>query len=73
MDSRKKLFGQRLAQLRERRGLSQRQLAALVGIRGPSLAEYETQATWPSVPTLIALADVLDVSLDWLCGRVDHR
>ena len=71
MDSRKKLFGQRLAQTRNIKGLSQRKLSALIGIRGPTIAAYETEEVWPSVPTLIALATVLEVSTDWLLGIAD--
>jgi transcriptional regulator with XRE-family HTH domain len=72
MTPRKKLFGERLAQRRKQLGLSQRELAKRVGIRGPSLAEYETDDTWPSVPTLIALAEALDTSVDYLLGLSDH-
>jgi len=72
MNPSKKLFGERLAQRRKQLGLSQRELAKRIGIRGPSLAEYETDETWPSVPTLIALAQALDCSLDWLCGLTEN-
>ncbi len=73
METRKKIFGTRLAQRRKECHLSQRQLATLIGIRGPTVAEYETSETWPSGPTLIALAETLDCSLDWLCGLTDKE
>lgn len=68
----KKVLGMRLAAARSAKGLSQRKLGALIGISGPAIAGIETGPYWPSVDTLVDLADALDVSLDWLCGRTDH-
>ncbi len=72
MTSSKKIFGERLAQRRRELGLSQRKLATLIGIRGPSIAAYETDDAWPSASTLIALAKALDVSTDYLLGLSDQ-
>ena len=70
---RKNIFASRLAAARQAKRLSQRQLAFRLGVSARAVGQFEQGSNWPSVETLIALADVLDVSLDWLCGRVDHR
>ncbi len=43
-----------------------------IGIRAQSLHAMEHGEVWPSLPTLLALAQALDCSLDWLCGLTDH-
>lgn len=50
-----------IADLRERRGLSQRQLAAMAGMAQPALARLERGAHLPSFSTLIRLLKALNV------------
>ena len=71
MDSIKTILGERIRQRRQDKGWSSRQLATLIGIRPQSLHAIEHSKTWPSIPTLIALAQALECSLDWLCGLTD--
>ena len=68
-----KIFAQRLATARTALHLSQRQLAFRIGVSPRAVGQFEQTSSVPSVPTLVALADVLDCSLDWLTGRTDHR
>ena len=65
-----KIFlGQRIRQQRETMGLSSNRLALTIGITRQSMNDIEHGKIWPSVPTLIALADALGVTTDWLLGR----
>jgi predicted transcriptional regulator len=48
-----------LAKLRERRGLSQTQLAQLAGMKQPQVARLESGAYFPAIGTLIRLLAAL--------------
>ena len=65
------IFRERLQRRRETLGWSKTELAKRVGITKVSIWGFEKGQKVPSVDTLIALADALDVSVDWLCGRND--
>ncbi|MCM1334952.1 MAG: helix-turn-helix transcriptional regulator [Bacteroides sp.] len=54
---------------REKRKLTQTELAERVGIRQATLSEYESGSATPGVKNLIRLADALNCSLDELCER----
>ena len=60
--------GQRLAALRQSKGLTQKQLAAKVGVSQQDIAYWERQAPAPRGDVLPALAKVLEVSIDELMG-----
>lgn len=61
-------FGKRLATIRKARGLSQRDLAKLVGISNRMIAYYEAQTERPPAAKLDTLAKTLKVSTDELLG-----
>ena len=62
------VFGQRLAQLRQAAGYSQRELASEVGVSHRMVAYYETEAKHLPPPLLPKLAKALEVSMDQLLG-----
>ncbi|WP_309121641.1 helix-turn-helix transcriptional regulator [Paenibacillus sp.] len=64
--------GERIAKLREDLGLTQGELAARLGITRASLSHYETNRRQPDYETLSAMADLFDVSVDYLMKRTDH-
>lgn len=61
-------FGVRLAALRQARGLSQEELAALVDVSRRVIAYYEAQSAQPPGALLVDLAHALKVSTDELLG-----
>lgn len=61
-------FGEQLARLRQAAGLSQRDLAAEVGISQRMVAYYEKQTAHPPTHLLALLAKALGVSADQLLG-----
>lgn len=51
---------------RENKGMTQKELAASVGLAASTIANYETGKREPDLSTLCQIADVLDCSLDML-------
>lgn len=72
MDQRKLFLGQQIRRLREARGWSLQTLAQQIGVRRQTLFQYEQGEAWPSVPVLLALAEVFSCSTDALLGLSDH-
>lgn len=66
-------FGQRLAAARERRGLSQQDLADQLNMTRSMVAYYERRAKNPTLEFIERAADVLKVSVAELIGRADAR
>ena len=62
-------IGLRLREARERLRLSQAQAARKAGLDQPRLNEFENATRMPNVLVLQKLADLYDVSVDWLLGR----
>ena len=57
---------ERIKQARLLRKYSQKKLADIIGISDAALSKIESGKNNPSKTTLKAIADALDVSLDWL-------
>lgn len=64
-------FGERVKELRNARGMTQRQMAAALGITERSYQRYEVLES-PSNENLIKMADFFDVSTDYLLGRTNY-
>jgi len=65
-------FNERLAQLRKHNLLSQGELAERAGVHTNVIGRYERGVAKPSIEQLLKIADALDVSLDYLTGKVDQ-
>ena len=63
------IFSERLKTLRKEKKLTQKELAEQIGISQKSYSHWETGKNEPSLENLIKLADLLEVSIDWLFGR----
>ena len=59
-------IGKRFKMYRERRGLSQKEAAQLLGVKGYQLANYECSRSEPSLKTLRLMSKAYNVSLDTL-------
>ena len=59
-------MGERIAQLRRNRGMSQAKLARLLGLSTSAVAMYEQGRRSPSVPIIIDLANILGVTVNYL-------
>ena len=65
------ITGQRLRSLREGLGISQNNIAKLVGVGQPTINRYESGVMDPPFERIVWFADYFDVSLDYLLGRTD--
>ena len=59
-------FGNFISALRVRRGLSQYQLGALVGVSDKAVSKWENGVSKPRMNTIVKLAEVLDIGTDEL-------
>jgi transcriptional regulator with XRE-family HTH domain len=59
-------FGKKLQKLRERKGLSQEALAALLGFSRSHLSKLEQGVKTPHARLIIRLADIFEVTADQL-------
>lgn len=66
-------FCDRVKELRQEKGLTQKELAETLDLKLRTYRTYEYEESYPSVPGLLALADFFDVSLDYLVGRSEVR
>lgn len=66
-------YGNRIAELREKLGWTQEELASTVGITRAALSHYEKNRRKPDFETLTLLADRFDVSIDYLIGRTKQE
>lgn len=64
-------FGKILKELRLKAGLTQKQLAAQIGVTKSVVSFYELQERTPSPAVLVKLAAAFHVSTDYLLG-IDH-
>jgi len=64
-------FGSRLLQARKKKGMSHEELAKMLGTKGPAIGRYERDEMKPSIEAAAKMAQILDVSLDWLAGHTD--
>lgn len=68
------VFGERLKDLRETRGLSQRKLAEQADVPPAIISHFETgERQYPSADNLVKIADALSVSVDYLLGRTSKK
>jgi transcriptional regulator with XRE-family HTH domain len=64
------VFPHRLKCAREYRGFTQGELAERSGLQPSAISHFETGSRKPSFDNLRLLADTLDVTTDYLLGRV---
>ncbi len=63
----------RLKELRKAKGLTQNQVAIYCDITEKTYQNYELMTREPKISILMRIADLYDVSLDYLVGRTDKK
>ncbi len=63
------LLAKRIKELRNKKDLTQEELGKLINVTKVSICCYENGTRVPSLETIVALADIFEVSLDDLLGR----
>ena len=66
-------FGERLVNLRKRRGLTQKQVSKLLGISATAYGRYEKNLQSPGVETLKNIARIFHTTPDFLLGFSDSE
>mgnify|MGYP002797861394 CR=1 FL=1 len=66
------ILGQRLKGLREEAGMTQKEVAAKLGINSVTYLHYEKSQRQPSLSMLADMAKLFDVSVDYLLGLSDY-
>lgn len=66
------ILGQRLKELREEAGMTQKEVAAKLGINSVTYLHYEKSQRQPSLSMLADMAKLFDVSVDYLLGLSDY-
>ncbi len=67
------MFSTILRALREEKGLSQKELADVLGVSRPAITKYERIERQPDFKTVEQIADFFNVSVDYLLGRTNIR
>ena len=64
-------FGERCSFTRKRKKMSQAQMGKILKIDGDAYGRYERDEVKPSIEMATKIANVLEVSLDYLVGKMD--
>ena len=66
------MIGDRIKQLRKKRGMTQKELGEALGVDRSSIGKYET-GTPPSSEIILKAAEYFGVSVDYLYGRYSQK
>lgn len=66
-------FPEILRELREKKGFTQQQLADTLHLSKNAVSHYEKGINMPNLDTIQKIADIFDVSVDYLLGRTSVR
>lgn len=64
-------IGERISELRKDRRFKQKDISKILNVAVSTVSNYETGSHEPDLTNLCKLADVLNVSTDYLLGRTD--
>lgn len=64
-------FPERLKELRQQKGVSQREIAKAVGVSQTGFLRWEQGKNQPTLENLMELCKYFDVSVDYLIGYTD--
>jgi transcriptional regulator with XRE-family HTH domain len=66
-------IGENIMLLRKKKELSQAELGKKIGTSGDIIARYERDIMSPSIDVIIKIADVLEVTIDYLVGSTSLK
>ncbi len=69
----KEILAKRLKECRKAKGLTQMQVATYCDITEKAYQNYELMTREPKLEILVRIADLYQVSLDYLTGRTDGK
>lgn len=65
-------FAKRLKELRKTERLSQTGLAEKIGVAQSNVSDWENNVSRPEYENLIKIAEIFDVTVDYLLGLTDY-
>lgn len=65
------MLGQRLNKIRKSKGITAQKMADQLHVALRTYRMYESGDRYPSLDVLVSIADILDISTDYLLGRDD--
>ena len=69
----REILAERLKQCRKEKGFTQREVAIYCDITEKTYQNYELMTREPKVEILLKIADIFEVSLDYLLGRTEKK
>lgn len=67
------MFGDILKELRENQSMTQNYLAELLNVSRQSVGGYENNTTEPPTDIVVKIADIFNVTCDYLLGRTNEK
>ena len=65
MEATQKKIGAQIAALRRTKGLTQEQLAEMLGVSAPAVSKWETDSSYPDITLLCPLARLRPAAVQW--------
>ncbi len=65
--------GKIIAELRRERGLRQSDLSQILSMSPSNISNYENANYWPDAGTICKMANLFNITTDYLLGRTDYR
>jgi transcriptional regulator with XRE-family HTH domain len=65
-------LGQRLTELRKKKGWTQEELAKKLNVSPQAVSKWEKDVSFPDVTLLTTIAETFDTSIDYLLGHEKH-
>lgn len=69
----KRSIGSTITELRIETGLKQKKLSTILSMSPSNISNYEHEVYWPDLGTLCKIADLFNVTTDYLLCRTDYR
>ena len=66
-------IGAMIAHLRKKKKLTQKELGALLNLSSGTVSNYENGVHCPDLEMLVQMADVFEVTTDFMLGRTDYQ
>ena len=66
-------FGELLSELRQSRGMTQKELAKVLYVSDGTISNYENGVHYPDVEKLLDIANFFNVTTDYLLGRCKNN
>lgn len=65
------MYGQRIKDERQLKGLSQKQLAEMISTTQSTIGKYEREELQPNIDVITKLCEIFECSADYLLGLID--